>query len=112
LYEDPKQGIAEAACWAHFRRKMYDLQQAHASPIAAEAIQRIGALYAIESEIRGRPPDERRAIRQTRARPLLDSMYEWLRSTRAKLSQKSAVAGAINYGLGRWPAFVLSLIHI
>ena len=106
LYEDPKQGIAEAACWAHFRRKMYDLQQAHASPIAAEAIQRIGALYAIESEIRGRPPDERRAIRQTRARPLLDSMYEWLRSTRAKLSQKSAVAGAINYGLGRWPAFV------
>jgi transposase len=106
LYEDPKQGIAEAACWAHFRRKMYDLQQAHASPIAAEAIQRIGALYAIESEIRGRPPDERRAIRQTRARPLLDSMYEWLQSTRAKLSQKSAVAGAINYGLGRWPAFV------
>ena len=82
------------------------MSSAHASPIATEAIERIGALYAIESEIRGRPPDERRAIRQTRARPLLDSMYEWLRSTRAKLSQKSAVAGAINYGLGRWPAFV------
>jgi transposase len=106
LYEDPKQGIAEAACWAHFRRKFYDLQQAHASPIAAEAIQRIGALYAIESEIRGRPPDERRAIRQTRARPLLDSMYEWLQATHAKLSQKSAVTVAINYGLGRSPAFV------
>jgi transposase len=106
LYEDPQRGMAEAACWAHFRRKFYDLQQAHASPIAAEAIERIGALYAIESEIRGRPPDERRAIRQTRARPLLDSVYEWLQSTRAKLSPKSAVAGAINYGLGRWPAFV------
>ncbi len=87
LYEDPERGIVEAACWAHVRRKFYDLQQAHASPIAAEAIQRIGALYAIESEIRGRPPDERREIRQARARPLLDSMHEWLQATLAKLSK-------------------------
>lgn len=106
LYEDPERGIVEAACWAHVRRKFYDLQQAHASPIAAEAIQRIGALYAIESEIRGRPPDERREIRQARARPLLDSMHEWLQATLAKLSKKSAVAAAIGYALGRWPALV------
>jgi Transposase IS66 family len=52
--------IQEVACWAHVRRKFYELQQAHASPIATEAIERIGQLYAIESEIRGRPPEERR----------------------------------------------------
>jgi len=106
LYEDPERGIVEAACWAHVRRKFHDLYQAHASPIATEALARIGALYAIESEIRGRAPDERREVRQTRARPLLDSMHEWLRSTLAKLSAKSAVAAAIGYALGRWPALV------
>ena len=106
LYEDAARGIVEAACWAHVRREFYDLQQAHASPLAAEALQRIGALYAIESEIRGRPPDERRAIRQARARPLLDSLHEWLQTTLVELSKKSAVATAISYALGRWPALV------
>src|SRR5439155_16329659 len=51
LYENGR--IQEAACWAHVRRKFYDLQQAHASPTATEALERIGALYAIEKEIRG-----------------------------------------------------------
>ena len=67
--------IREAACWAHVRRKFYDLQVAHKSPMAQEALERIAALYAIEKEIRGRPPDERREIRQTRARPLLESLH-------------------------------------
>ena len=59
-----KQGrIQEAACWAHVRRKFYDLQVAHKSPVAAEALERIGALYAIEKEIQGRSPEERREIR-------------------------------------------------
>ena len=51
--------IAEAACWAHVRRKFHDLYEAHVSPIAKEALERIAALYAIEKEIRGRPPDQR-----------------------------------------------------
>lgn len=104
LFEDAGRGIREAACLAHIRRKFYDLHQAHASPVAAEALHRIGALYAIESEIRGRAPDERKLVRQTRARPLLDSMHEWLQSTLSKLPKKSAVASAIGYALGRWPA--------
>jgi transposase len=66
--------IIEAACWAHVRRKFFDLEQAHQSPIAREAIQRIAALYAIENDIRGKPPDERAKIRQARARPLLDDL--------------------------------------
>jgi len=106
LYEDVRRGICEAACMAHVRRKFYDLHQAHASPIAAEALRRIAELYLIESEIRGRQPDERQQARQTRARPLLDSMQQWLNSTLGKLSKKSAVASAIHYALGRWPALL------
>ena len=59
--------IQEAACWAHVRRKFYDLVVAHKSPVAAEALERIAALYAIEKEIRGRSPDERREVRKQRA---------------------------------------------
>ena len=59
--------VVEAACWAHVRRKFYDLHVANKSPIAAEALSRIGALYAIEAEMRGRPPDQRKAARQARA---------------------------------------------
>lgn len=98
--------VVEAACWAHVRRKMYDLHQAHRSPIAAEALERIGALYGIEKEIRGRSPDERKEIRSNQAKPLLDSMQAWLKSTMLKVSRKSDVALAINYALGRWPALV------
>ena len=84
------------------RRKFFDLQQAHQSPIASEAIQRIAALYAIEQEIRGRPPDQRREVRQCRARPLLEEMRAWFNGTLARLSRKSDTAVAIRYALGRW----------
>jgi transposase len=94
--------IVEAACWAHVRRKFHDLYEAHTSPIAKEALERIAALYGIEKEIRGRPPDERREIRYRRARPLLDSLHKWLKDTLAKVSKKSEVAEAIHYALGRW----------
>ena len=102
LYEGER--IQEAACWAHARRKFYDLHQAKHSPIAAEALERIGALYAIEAEIRGQPPDERGAIRQARAGPLLESLREWLRQTLARVSKKSELAKAIRYALTRWTA--------
>jgi hypothetical protein len=100
LYEQGQ--IVEAACFAHVRRKFYDLYEAHASPIAKEALDRIAALYGIEKEIRGRPPDERRQARNSRARPLLESLHAWLKMSLSKLSRKSEVATAINYALGRW----------
>ncbi len=71
--------IQEAACWAHVRRKFYDIQVAHKSLVAAEALERIGALYAIESDINGRSPEERREIRNARSRPLLGSLKRWLK---------------------------------
>jgi transposase len=104
LYERGQ--IQEAACWAHVRRKFFDLDQAHASPIAKEALTRIGQMYGIESEIRGRSPDERLQARQERTRPLLDQMYRWLHATSAKLSRKSGVAVAIHYALSRWEALL------
>jgi hypothetical protein len=74
------------------------------TPIAKEALDRIGALYAIASEIRGKPPDKRRAARQARAGPLLDDLRAWLVATIRKSSKKSDAAGAIRYTLSRWQA--------
>ena len=107
LYETG--AIVEAACWAHARRKFFELYQAHQSPVAKEALERIAQLYAIEKEIRGRPPGERRDVRQSRSRPVLDAMHLWLKAMMAKLSRKSDVAKAIHYALERWPALLLFL---
>lgn len=96
--------IRAAACWAHARRGFYELQQSSNSPVAVEALERIGALYTIEAEIRGRPPDERRSTRQARAGRLLEAMREWLRQTLSRVSKKSQLAQAIGYVLTRWTA--------
>ena len=104
LYENGR--IQQAACWAHVRRKFYDLEQAHASPVAREALARIGALYGIEEQIRGKPPDERRAVRQAQSKPLLDSLRQWFEATLSKLSRKSETTVAIRYALSRWDALV------
>lgn len=98
--------VREAACWAHVRRKFFDIQQAHASPLAGQAIDRIGELYAVERDSRGRSPDERKQIREARSRPLLTALYEWMQNTLTKVSRKSDIAGAIGYALGRWPALL------
>ena len=104
LYEAGE--VTESACWAHVRRKFYDLDQAHASPLAAETLKRIGELYGIEEEIRGRSAEERQQVRQERARPLLESLNAWLHDSLAKLSKKSETGGAIRYALGRWTALM------
>ena len=86
------------------RRHFYDLEQAHSSSVAREALQRIGALYGVEEPIRGRAPDERRAVRQEQAKPLVDSLREWFEATLTKLSRKSETTAAIRYALSRWAA--------
>jgi transposase len=96
--------IQEAACWAHARRKFFDVHAATDSPIAAEALQRIARLYAIEAEVRARPPEERAQIRQARAGPELQSLHTWLHSTLSTISAKSELALAMRYALSRWPA--------
>jgi transposase len=102
LYESGR--VQEVACWAHLRRPFYEISQLEDSPIAREALERIGALFAIESQMRGRPAEERRAVRQARAGPLLEALHRWFQSTLGKLSRKSPLALAIRYGLTRWVA--------
>jgi transposase len=104
LYESGT--IEEAACWAHVRRKFYDLHEAHRSPIAEEALRRIGELYGIEKAIRGRPPNQRRDVRNARAGPVLESFQAWLHQSLSKLSRTSDVSNAVRYTLGRWPALL------
>jgi transposase len=96
--------IIEAACWAHVRRKFYDIHESNGSPLAGEALAKIAKLYEIEAGIRGRPPDERRALRGARAGPLLEEIRIWFEATLAKVSAKSALASALRYALTRWTA--------
>jgi len=97
--------IIEAACWAHGRRKFFELAELQKAPVAIEAVRRIDELFAIEREITGRPPDERRAVRRERSKPLVHALEIWLRAERKKLSSKAPVAKAIDYSLKRWEAF-------
>ena len=102
LYGDG--AIYEVACWAHARRKFHDIHVAHASPTTTEAMVRIGALYGIEGEIRGKPAELRCSVRQARARPLLDNLRHWMENTLRSLSTKSETAAAIRYALSHWRA--------
>ena len=102
--QDPNHPIKEAACWVHVRRKFYDIHMATDSPIASEALTRIGELYGIETEVRGQFPETRQQIREARAGPKLAALHQWLIATVKKLSKKSDLAGAIYYALARWKA--------
>ena len=106
LYE---RGVTEAACWAHARRKFFDVQAATQSPLAAEALGRIAALYRIEASVRGQPPEVRLATRKAQAEPLFVELHTWLENTQTRISGKSDLAGAIRYTLSRWEALTLVL---
>ena len=98
-----------AFCWAHARRKFYDIHVATKAPLAEEALRRIAALYEIETEIRGRTADQRRAVRRALSRPLVETMHIWLTETLGRISGRSALAQAIRYALNHWTGLVLFL---
>jgi transposase len=103
------QGVTEAACWAHVRRKFFDAHAAAQSSLAHEALQRIAALYAIEGDIRGKPPEVRLRVRQAHSAPLFADLRSWFEQTLGRISGKSDLAGAIRYALSRWDALTLVL---
>jgi transposase len=107
LYEPNRKGgsIVEAACWAHARRKFFDLARLSKAPIAAEAVKRIDVLFAIERDINGLTPPERVRVRQERSRSLVTELQTWLYEQRTKLSRNNDTRKAINYILSRWDAF-------
>jgi transposase len=99
--------VKEAACWAHARRPWWDLHLSLGrapGSVAEQALKLIAALYAVEADIRGQPPDERRRQRQARAGPLLDELHAWLSAMVGRVSAKSEIAAAIGYSLTRWKA--------
>ena len=108
LYEAARKGgpIVEAMCWAHARRKFFDLARINKAPIAIEAVERIDALFAIEREINGKAPQERRRVRNEHSRPLVIALEAWLREQRRKLSASNQVAKAIAYSLNRWSGLI------
>ena len=109
LENRPPGAIRLAFCWAHCRRRFYEIHQATGSPLAEEALRQIRELYAIEAEIRGRPAEERRATRQERSKPIVDALHAWLTAQLERVSGKSALAEAIRYALRHWQGLVLFL---
>ncbi|CAI9122400.1 IS66 family transposase [Brytella acorum] len=99
LTQDGK--IHLAACWAHTRRKFYELHQT-GSPIATEALVQIRALYDIEASLRGLPPDQRRTFREEHSRPRVEALELWLRQKLTLLPSRARLAEAIRYALNRW----------
>lgn len=96
--------IAEVACWAHVRRGFIDIFKSNASPLAKEALDRIGALFDIERTIAGKPAAHRRDVRQRTAKPKIDALAVWLDAQLQVISGKSGLAAAIRYARWRWDA--------
>ena len=97
-----KSGATLAFCWAHVRRRFYEIAVSGPAPIASEALTRIAELYRIEDDIRRRPADERRTLRQEKSRPIVADLEPWLRQKLGLISQKTKLAEAIRYTLSRW----------
>ncbi len=98
--------VTAAMCWAHARRKFFDVARLNKAPIAIEAVARIDALFEIERDINGKPPPERQRVRAEHSRPLVAELKIWLHAQHAKLSAHSETAKAIRYSLNRWSGLV------
>ena len=107
LYEEARKPgpVIEAGCWAHGRRKFFELAQLARAPLAAEAVRRIDAIFDIERTINGLPTPQRLAVRQKHVAPLVVELESWMRATRSKMSRHADVARAIDYMLRRWDSF-------
>lgn len=101
-YNKLEPDVTLALCWSHFRRRFYDLAKGGNAPIATEILTQIGELYDIEAEIRGRTAEERRAVRQARAKGLVDDLKTWLKEQLARVPKSSTIAKDIRYGLTHW----------
>jgi transposase len=97
-------GPTELACLAHIRRKFFDVHAASGSPVAAEALRRIGQLYAVEQQAAGMPPPQRAALREQHAVPALAELHAWLLVSQRSVAVGSGTAKAIEHALKRWPA--------
>ncbi len=107
--ERADQSIRLAFCWAHMRRDFFQFHASTKSPLAAEVLQRVAALYVIEAEIRGQPAEQRQRVRQQRSRPIVEALHEWLQLHIGRVSGTSDLAKAMRYALRHWPGLVAFL---
>ena len=107
LYDAARQPgpVTEAGCWAHGRRKFFELAELGRTPLAVEAVRRIDAIFTAERDINGLPPEQRLAVRRHAIAPLVADLEGWMRAARARLSRHADVAKAMDYMLKRWDAF-------
>src|SRR5262249_53686652 len=97
--------VTLAFCWAHLRRRFYEVYVGGHAPIATEALARIKLLYDIEAEIRGLPPEVRQAVRQEKSKPVIEEMKLWFEASLAKVSMGGRIAKAIRYGLNHYAEY-------
>lgn len=109
LLKRPAQDVTLAYCWAHARRKLHDVTQSGAAPIAQEGLAQIQALYRIEKDLRGLPADQRYAARQERSKPIINALETWLAQSRASVSAKSPTGEALKYIAKYWDGLCLFL---
>jgi transposase len=103
------QSIRLAFCWVHMRRAFFQFHASTQSPLAAEVLARIAALYAIEAEIRGHPAEHRHRIRQERSRPIVEALHDWLHAHLPRVSGASDLAKAMRYAIRHWPGLIAFL---
>jgi transposase len=101
--------VGLAFCWAHMRRHFYKFHASTQSPLAAEVLAQIQALYAIKGQIRGHPAEHRRQPRQARSRPVVEALHAWLQARLGRVSAASDLAKAIRYALRHWPGLTVFL---
>jgi len=104
VYESGK--VIEAGCWAHARRKFYEIHQSQPTLMTAHVLEQVALLYQIEADIRGSPPEVRQAVRQERARLIVTGLQAWLKEQLPTLSRKSVIAEAVGYMMNQWQALV------
>ncbi|WP_073256633.1 IS66 family transposase [Shimia gijangensis] len=109
LLRRPNGEVTLAYCWAHARRKLYDVSQSSTAPIAQEGLAHIQALYRIEKEIRGQCPNARYTARQERSKPIIEAFEGWLAQGRARVSTKSPTGEALKYIAKYWDGLCLFL---
>jgi len=109
LLRRPAQDIRLAYCWAHARRKLYEVAKTGTTPIADEGLKQIAALYRTEKDIRGQSPEARLIARQERSKPVIDAFESWLIAHRARVSAKSPIGEALKYIAKYWDGLCLFL---
>ncbi|SLN38749.1 Transposase IS66 family protein [Pseudooctadecabacter jejudonensis] len=102
LLKRPAQDVTLAYCWAHARRKLHDITQSGAAPIAQEGLAQIQTLYRIEKDLRGQSADQRHAARMDRSKPIIEDFELWLAQSRARVSSKSPTGEALKYIAKYW----------